>query len=328
MSITATVNDIEVVRMSVMSNYKTPCRRMTYSTPFLNGIDIGSSVTGKINETTMFNGIVKAITKRRPEMSYDVSCGDILSQAVEYFFAPSPNIDSSWTRSNILHYNLVRDILAKAEITDFSNDWGADEDINPYTELPRGSFTFATGEEPVRIKISSAWDIIDWICQITGSHVYADVDNVVHLGLIWDEPIGVPTHSFVAPGTLKSIQYIRSEEGLRNKVIVFGYSGITKEAYAESPYVPENFYKTAILSHEFIDTEEIAQETADINLHRLNKLTESVIFEALGQTDIDIRETVSITDPSSGVSGSWFVTQCTHTVGKDSGYTIRVTCNK
>ena len=126
-------------------------------------------------------------------------------------------------------------------------------------------------------------------------------------------------------GNMKSVEYTRSDENLRNKVVVYGRDGIVYTTSASSPWVVDpTFYKTAIISYEFIDTQAMAKETGDINLHRLNRLTESCIIETMGDPSIDTRQVASVTDSQCGLSGNWFMTQCRHSVSK-SGYTLRMT---
>ena len=325
----ADVNGIKVSRIDINANYKNATKTMAFSHPYTTGFDVGTAVTGNITTggvtTKMFYGNIKAIVRRRPENTYEFTCHDILTRAVEYWFTP-PTVDGAWERRDITHINLVSEILKESTITGalFSNNWPA---WNKYTNQATATFSFGVGEEPVSIKVAAAWDVISWICTITGAHVYADNDGVVHLDLIWDEitPSDVASHTFTTgdAGTMKTLEYIRSDENLRNKVIVYG-GDVLSSASVASPYLPAGFYKTAVIAHELIETQADADLTASFNLHRLNRLTESCIIEVLGKTDIDIRQIVTIIDPRADVSGNWFVTQCKHSVS-ERGYVTRIT---
>jgi hypothetical protein len=127
-------------------------------------------------------------------------------------------------------------------------------------------------------------------------------------------------------GQLTLVEYSRSDENLRNKVVVYGADNCRAEASLASPYLPANFFKTAIISHELINAD-MAQETADINLHRLNKLTEFVTCDMLGQPSMDIGQTVEIVDAKAEVSGNWFVSNVIQKMDS-SGYTTRITGKK
>lgn len=330
MGIYATINDVMVMSMDINSAYKTPCKTMQFTYPYLIH-DVGDAVTGKIiwrgDSYTVFYGNVKAVTRRRPQNIYEYSCQDFLTRAVEYYFAPENALSNAYTVSNINHIDLTKKILEFATLTNFVNDWPVD---NKYTGLPATTFQFATGPVPVEIKIASAWDVITWICDITGSYVWADNAGAVHLGLVWDEvaPSGetISGEFFTGwGGNMKSIEYSRSDENLRNRVVVFGRDNTVYDVKESSPWVVDpTFYKTAIISYEFIDNYDMAKETGDINIHRLNKLTESCIIEAMGDPSINTAQVVSITDPKCGLSGSWFLAQCRHSISK-SGYTLRMT---
>ena len=326
----ATVNDIQVKSLEMNSAYKNPCRMMTYTYPYLIN-DVGDTVTARIirqgNTSTVFYGNVKAVTRRRPENIYEYACQDVLARAVEYYFSPETSLDNAYEVKNIDHITLVKNILSFATLTNFVSDWPA---YNKYTAENTATFQFATGEKAVEIKIAAAWDVIGWICEITGSHVWADATGKVHLGLVWDEvaPSGETIYGAFTTGdtgNMKSVEYVRSDENLRNRMVIYGSGGITYETHASSPWVVDPaFYKTGIISYDFIDTQEMAQVTGDINLHRLNKLTESCVIEALGDPSIDTSQVVTVTDSKCGLSGSWFLAQCKHTVS-NSGYTMRMT---
>jgi hypothetical protein len=324
----ATVNGTPVKRLELNTNYQTAVARLTFTHPYQSGFDVGTAITsyiwddrGETRSTKMFTGVVKSVIRRRPENVYEFMAQDILTFAVEHWFVPASIDDPAFTRSNISHLQLTKDILNYASITnaDIIDDW-----------TPYPTFQFATGPEPVKVNISSAWDVISGICAITGMHVYADANGKVHLSRIWDEPGETISHYLTTgnAGNMKTLEYVRSDENLRNKVAVFGRSGVSATSSGSSPYVPSGFFKTAIISYEMIDNTEMAQETADINLGRLNKLTESCVIEVLGHVGISARQTVSIVDSQAGISGNWFIYQASHRVDPQGGYTIRLTARK
>jgi len=318
------VNDHKVMRGETNTNYASPCKRLTFTVPYQYEFDIGTTVTGIINQngvdTTVFYGTVKQVSRRRPENVWEFMAEDIIQRPVEYWFAPE-NIDEGITWSNISHLALAKSILLYASI---ANEFVID-DWTPYP-----TFQFATGPEPVKVQTANAWDVITWINQITGMYVYADNSGNVHLSRIADEPGLVASKTFVGgnSGTIKQIEYTRSDENLRNKVVVYGASGVQAISQAASPYLPANYYKTAIISYSMIDTNEMAAETASINLSRMNKLTETVILEVNGDPSLDARATVQITEPNTGVSGLWFVNQISHRLSSDAPYLCRLTCKK
>jgi hypothetical protein len=310
-------NGVEAVRTEITADYKELCRRATVETRDVQGLDIGDDIEitiGYVGDTAkLFHGTVKAIEAANLPGMYSMQCLDDLWRAKEYWFVPE-DLDNPWSRSNITAEDLAEDILAECGIVDFSADWVS-------------GFTFATGTEPVEIKLVAAADPLNWINEITGGHIYADNTGTVHYDDI--EPIpGVSTATLTTGnnGQLIFTDYTKSDENLRNRVVVFGAPGISASADAVSGHLPANFYKTAIISHGMIDTQAMAQAAADLNLTLLNRLTEGVVVECEGDPDIDCRDTITVTEAWTGVAGDWFVLAATHTF--ESSYRMRLTLTK
>lgn len=295
----------DVVRIEVVNNYRDAVGRATLETRTLGGLGVGDSVEitmGYVGDTAkLFKGNAKSIRAANLPGLYTLECQDVLWQAQEFWFVPA-DLDNPWSRSNIAAEDLVQDILAEAQLTDYAADYSP-------------GFTFATGETPVEIKLQSAWDVIGWICEITGAHVYADINGQVHYTNIDPVP-GVSTHTLTtgAAGQIIFSDYTKSDDNARNKVVVFGAPGIKAEASAapNGYTLPANFYKTAIISHGMIDTQQMAQDCADLNLTALNRLTESVRCDIEGDPGVECRDTVTVTEAFTGVSGDWFVLEARH----------------
>jgi hypothetical protein len=299
-------------------SYSMPEKIATWEQTYASPLEIGASGSIAINGVQLMVGTVKSITRHRPGNYFEYMAEDMLYRAVEYWFAPE-DMEQGYRWSNIDHLSLTKAILAYAGITGIVDDW-----------TPYPTFQMATGPEPFKITTASAWDVVMQLCQITGMFVYTDAVNRVHLSRIWDEPSAVVTRTYSTgdSGYMKSIDWYRSDENLRNRVIVYGYEGCYARADAVSPYVPPDFYKTSIISYEAIVDQAMAQETADINLSRLNKLTQSVTIEAMGNPAYSYLETVTLNDPKIGLSGNWFVYQLEHRYDTNSGYTVRLTASK
>jgi hypothetical protein len=310
-------NGVKAVGIEITADYKELCRRATIETRDIQGLDIGDAIEitlGYSGDTAkLFHGNIKAVECANLPGLYTLQCLDDLWRAREYWFVPD-DLDNPWSRSNIAAETLVEDILAECGITDYSAD---------YTP----GFTFATGEVDVELKLVAAADPLNWINEITGGHIYCDNTGTIHYTDI--EPIpGTPSATLTTgnAGQLIFTDYTKSDDNLRNKVVVFGAPGISATRSAVSPYLPANFYKTAIISHGMIDTEWMAQKCAEINLDTLNRLTEGVVVECEGDPDIDVRDTVTVTESFTGVAGNWFVFAATHIFRE--AYTLRLTLKK
>ena len=310
-------NGVSAVRVEITADYKELCRRATVETRNVQGLDIGDDIEitiGYVGDTAkLFHGTVKAIEAANLPGLYSMQCLDDLWRAKEFWFVPE-DLDNPWSRSNIAAETLAEDILAECGITDYSADWSP-------------GFTFATGEVPVELKLVAAVDPLNWINEITGGHIYADSTGTVHYDDIQPIPdVSSATLTTGNNGQLIFTDYTKSDENLRNKVVVFGAPGIVATASAVSPYLPADFYKTAIISHGMIDTQAMAQATADLNLDILNRLTEGVVVECEGDPDIDCRDTVTVTEAWTGVAGDWFVLAATHVF--ETAYKMRLTLTK
>ena len=308
-----------MISAEIVTAYRTVCRRASITSRNLGGLGIGSTVALDIgyaaDHAVLFSGRIRSISVASPRGTYVIEAEDALWQAKEYYFVPA-DLDDPWSRSNISAEDLVEDILTEAGLTD-------------YVGYATG-FTFATGTQDVEIKLVSAWDYISWICEVVGGHVYADTAGQVHFVNL--PPVPGAVDATLTTGEGKEIvfsDYQKSDDRARNKVVVFGYGTIKAEASAAPAgyTLPANFYKTAIISHTMIDTEAMAQAAANLNLTALNRLTESVRCDIEGDPNLDCRDTVTVTEAFTGVSGDWFIHECRHAIGAD-GYKTNMMLTK
>lgn len=308
-----------MISAEIVTAYRTVCRRASVTSRNLGGLDIGDTIALDIgyaaDHATLFSGRIRSISVASPRGTYVIEAEDALWQAKEFYFVPEI-LDEPWSRSNISAEDLVEDILEEAGLTD-------------YVGYATG-FTFATGTQPVEIKLVSAWDYISWICEVVGGHVYADTAGQVHFVNL--DPVPGASVATLTTGEGQEIifgDYQKSDDRARNKVVVFGYGTIKAEASAapNGYTLPANFYKTAIISHAMIDTEAMAQSAADLNLTALNRLTESVRCDIEGDPNLDCRDTVTVTEAFTGVSGDWFIHECRHAIGED-GYKTNMMLTK
>jgi hypothetical protein len=108
---------------------------------------------------------------------------------------------------------------------------------------------------------------------------------------------------------------------------VYGASGVTATASAVSPYLPAGFYKTAVLATPVITNNSLAQQTADLNLARFNRLTETLSMQVEGDWRITPRLFTTVTESFVGASGDWFIFQVEHSFGKQ-GYVCNLTLTR
>ena len=292
------------------------------------------------NHQPMFSGRVKNVTRSRAEGTIKLTCRDILIDASDMFLV-ADDPESPWSRSNIFAQDLVGDLLAEAQITNY------------YPNVPM-SFTYGLNA-PAEFNLVSVMDAIGQITRTLVWHVYAD-PTYVHFtdikpyyrtGTQKNTEYGTSGHSddtishCITAGTLLSIpssglspkpiietiDYVYSDEQLRNKVKVFGRDNLMEEASETSPYLPSEFYKTAVIASPLIDSNDMASKAAWFNLRLYNRLTESLNIQCLGDSTIHARQFVEVIEAKTGVSGYWFVETANHVLGSD-GYSLRLSLTK
>ncbi len=291
------------------------------------------------NHAMIFSGRVKSVTRERAEGLYKLTCRDTLVDAADMFMVSS-DPEAPWSRMNISAEDLVGDLLAEAQITNYVPD------------VPM-SFTYAINA-PIEFNFVSVMDAIGEVCRMLVWHVWDDVGTIrfkdikpyYRTGADKDEEYGetgnsddVISHclrtadtSHAGPcGTLKpiitNIERTYSDEDLRNRVKVFGRENITATADAVSPYLPPGFYKTVVIASSLIDSGTMAEQTAFFNLKRLNRLTETANIDTLGDVGVRARQFIDIYDASTGVDGYWFIETANHVI-TNGGYTLRLGVRK
>lgn len=263
--------------------------------------------------TMITNGYVKTIIARRPQNDYVITIADKLSLAVDYFMA-ADNPDSPFMANNISGEQLVTNILAQAGITGITTE--------------ATGFTFAT-QKPQPINYISAWNAVSDICGITGFSLYVTPAGVVKFvnrkPYIMGGDTSIATLTTGASGQITDIAYTKSDEKIRNRIVVDGAKGIHAVASASSPYLPAGFYKTLPIVHELIDDQASADATVALNLVIFNRLSEMLRINCVGNPAWISRSILSVTESFTGLSAAqFFVFGTTHAIS-NSGYNVALT---
>ena len=309
-NITGGIRPIEV---NIFESYGQPVSRCEIVTDDPKGIGLGDQLSIDIgfdsSHGVVFRGYVQNIISERLPGQYVIEASDILIRAAEHMIV-STDLDNPFSRRNISMEDLVGDLLAEAGITNYVGD--------------TSGFTLATGDEPATFQLVFALDAVQQVANIIAWHVYADHTGTVYFKDIKPYPSGSPVASYTvgSSGNILVARYSKSTDKLRNKVVVFGKPPIYAERSASSPYLPSGFYKTAIISTPLIDTQSMANTSAEYNLTAWNRLTENMSVDALGDWRRHARQTVSVVEPFTGVNSNWFIHDITHTFG--TSYVIRM----
>ena len=286
-------------------------------------LSLGDSVIANIgydgSNTKIFTGLVSKIEKLLPDNLITIQCEDVLAKAANYFIA-SNDPENPLTYSNILSQDYVQNILALAEITNFEST------------VPL-NFTWAT-DLPAEVNLITAWEAANEMANMLAWHIYADRNGKVWFAdrkpyimggdsptFYWDETAGT---------NVITLRYSKSTEELRNKVIVYGRKGIYASASSSSPHLySSTYYKTAVVAHPLIQTQSMAQTTANYNLALYNRLTETLSMSVEGDPNIAPRKIAQVTGSSfSGIgTDDWFILQTNHTFNSQ-GYVVDMTLSK
>jgi hypothetical protein len=304
MKLDAVVNDvtnIESITVSDAHNSPTSTAALKVGSTTLI---VGDPITVELGydgvTTKVFEGFVKQIDKTVPDNTLLITAQNIMIKAVEFFIASSTP-DNPFTRFNISAEDLVEDLLDLADITNYVSD--------------TSNFTFAIFN-PMEINLISSFDICKTIADILAYSVWADRDGVAHFEDRRPNPMGGDSSiATIDSNTVYNIignTYRKSDRDLRNRIVVYGAPGITAVAEAESPHLPTGYRKTVVVASQWIDSQSMAQDAADFNLDKLNRLTEEVAVEVIGDPVYDARKVLTIDEDFTGVDGDWYIFSVEH----------------
>lgn len=265
------------------------------------------------NHDVLIHGYVKKIERVTPDKIYRVTVHDPLIRAVDYFIA-SDDPENPLTYQNILDRDLVNAILGEAGL--------------PSVVSPQVFPTFSMGTNPdgAKFNLQSAADVLQFMCSITGRLIYADNSGDIYY--VDRKPYvngDTPTLTFVGGngGNIIDATYEKTNDRIRNVIKVYGKTPLTARASGSSPYLVVD--QTSVIAHELLDTQEICDATASINLTLLNRLQESYEITVNGNPNIQARKCATITDSFLGVSSRpIYLYRVGHNLS-EAGYTTTVT---
>lgn len=273
-------------------------------------LDVGDAVSINLgytgNNQRVFSGYVKSVVRSQSPTLYEITCANVMVRAVDYFIASS-NPNNPYSVQNITAEHLVRDLMAMAGLTNYTSG--------------TSHFTFATNGIPLEVNLVAAYDYSKFIADIIAWHVYADDDGKVHFVNRPPYPQGGdPSVATLSDSNLLSVSYGRSDRDLRNRVVVYGASGIYAEAKESSPYLPAGFYKTTVVAAPTVITNQAtADSAASYNLDKLNRLTIGGSATIIGNPAINCRSCVTVNKSDIGMTGKFYVYGIDHEWARD-GY--------
>lgn len=295
----------EVISITFQDSHVAPTSTVTI-TAISTNLDIGDEVEvelGYVGDTFLvLTGFVKNVEYKEPEREYSITCSNVLARAIDFFIA-SDNPDEPFSRQNITAEDLIGDLLELAGITDYDPD--------------PTSFTFAINN-PVEVNLTPCYDYCHFLADIIAFTIFADTDGTVKLIDRRPYPVEGDTadYTFTVDDVIEAT-YEKSDLNIRNKVIVYGSAGISATESASSPYLPAGFFRTVVVAAPgVIDSQSMAQQSAEYNLELLNRLTQKVNLSVIGRTGVVPRTIATVTLPGIGVTGDWYVYSVEHNWSK------------
>lgn len=322
--------NINTSHASSMAIANITCRNTT--------LDIGSGISIDLgyfdNHAVIFNGFVKIIERNIPENTYTITAHDAMTRAIDFFIVSS-NPESPLSFQGITAENLVGNLMSRAQLDLFDYD--------------ATNFTFGI-QGPFEVNLVSSFDFSRMVSDILTWHLWCDSGAVVNFknrkpyvmtggtlqpGDDTDERVAdeaINPSSPIYDTEIIDFSLKKSDKDLRNRVVVYGTTGIAAEATAstsfdpldtETPYkqiLPSGYYKSVLAATQILDDNGYAQDAADYNLNLLNRLTASINFTTVGNKDYIARNIIRIDESITGTTGNWYIFSSTHDWGR-SGYT-------
>lgn len=305
-----------ILNITASSAHNTPAASVVF-TAANTSLSLGDEIIVNLGYSDdmqqVFRGFVKLVERVAPNNVYTVTAYDELIKATDYFIA-SNTPDTQYTAMNISAEDLVEDLLAMASITDYT--------------AGTSYFTFGITHE-IEVNLISAYDMAKTIADILAWHIWTDSSGTVHFDdrkpYVMD---GESATKYIThlPNQLR-VSHSRSDRELRNRIVVYGYGDVHAVAEAESPYLPAGFRKSVVVASPWIDYQDIADDAAAWNLEKLNRLTEEVSIEIIGDPSFNARQIVEVSNPYTETSGDWYIFSCDHSWGP-SGYTTSMELRK
>lgn len=269
------------------------------------GDEISVSVGYNDDNNRIFRGYIKNIELAVSPKIYTITASNEMIRAVDFFIVSS-NPDSPASYDHISAQALVGNVLGMAGINNYhGNSTG---------------FTFGINN-PAEVNLVGAYDFAKMVADLLAWSIYAD-DN----GKAWftnRKPYPMGGDSSIATLTdadMLNVKYSITDRDLRNRVVVYGTEGVYATASEQSQWLPDGFYKSVAVVSDLLQTQGYAQQTANYNLDKLNRLTHNCTVTIPGNPLINCRNTVNLdSDLITGITREWYVYGIEHSWGQ-TGY--------
>jgi len=293
---TSVTNTSDIISVTVAQNYNTPSASAeiaTHSTSLEIG-DAANIVLGYVGDTAqVLTGYVKSIERNIPEDTYIIVVNDVMVRAIDYFVASS-NPNAPFTRSQVDAEDLIADLMALAGLTNYNG----------------GTTNFIYGwTVPVEVNLVGCYEYCNQLSNMLAWHLWADSSGVIQFQDRKPYIMGGDSASATINdnSNILKISTVKSDDDLRNRVVVYGANGIFAEATSSSAYLPAGYYKTVVLSSAYVDQQVHANTAATENLAKWNRLRDVVYIDIEGDPNIEARDIIHLTESNLSIDDDYFV---------------------
>ncbi len=158
------------------------------------------------------------------------------------------------------------------------------------------SYGYPTAEE--EWMNTSAMDVFQSLLTMAGWQAYSDPDGVIQIGRLMK---GTAVYTFNEGDNLISVESARDDSWIRNAMAVYGAPGISVKRYADD-YEVGDFERAGAFANPLVATEATAIDIANKALDLFDSELHVVHAEVLGDPDVQIGQTASVTDTFTGLS--------------------------
>ena len=222
------------------------------------------------NGTKTFTGFMANIGHSRMPPARVVNCQCPLKKVRDYWF-------TEFSTGGSQVPTLIDSIMTTVGVSYSIND----------------SYAYPTAEE--EWMNTSAMDVFQSLLTMAGWQAYSDADGVVQIGRLTK---GAAEYTFNEGDNLISVESAHDDSWIRNAIAVYGAPGISTKQYGTGY---EEFERAGAFANPLIATEATAIDVATKALALFNSELHVVHAEVLGDPDVWIGQTASVTDTFTGL---------------------------
>lgn len=237
----------------------------------------------------VFTGYIDSMTRGRFPDTWELSCRDVLKKAVDTWLDDQGKVTpdgSAATYNQQQAETVVSDLLSKAGLT-----------------VEAGTSSFTVGDiHETQFKLVSIMDAVQQVADLIGWRVWADPEGNVYFQYQRPLPSTSPTWTYRYNKNILEYTFETTDRDTRNRVVIVGYQApdsdtpIRAAVHADSAYINSPEYRTATVSSELIDTQDMANWMAEWMLDELNHLKLIWNGKVVGNPLLDVGRTIRVID--------------------------------